>query len=205
MAKKKISKNRNSVKKREAIINAALSTFLKHGYGVTTIDKIVSDAGGSKATIYKYFRDKEELFSTVVDKLVKHGQFSTTLDPEGDPENVLLNLAVVRLNVIFNTQHTALRRVVIGESGRFPNIAKTYYTHGPEYSHKQLVKYFNEQNQRGVLKIDDADLAAEIFQGILTHPFYLKSLFSVTTRFSDASIKNHARKVVEKFLKLYRA
>ena len=203
MAKKKIYKN--SIKKREAIIDAALATFLEQGYGVATIDKIVAKAGGSKATIYKYFKDKEELFSTVVDKLVKHGQFSTTLNPEEDPEQALLNLAFIRLNVIFNAQHSSLRRLVIGESGRFPNIAKTYYTHGPEYSHKQLVKYFNEQNRRGVLKIDDADLAAEIFQGILTHPFYLKSLFSVTTEFSDASIKKHARKVVEKFLKLYRA
>lgn len=198
------SRNGRSSKKRDRIISAALSTFLEYGYGSTTIDKIVEKAGGSKATIYNFFKNKAKLFSTVIDELVKHGQLVESLEMKGKPEKVLLNFAISRLKVIFNEKHTLLRRVVIGESSRFPGIAKMYYRHGPEYSHKQLVKYLSEQDMQGKLKIDDSDLAADLFQGMLVHSIYLKSLYSITSSLSDSSLKKRARVVVNKFIKLYR-
>lgn len=198
-----IKKNKDS-KKRDKIINAALSTFLENGYGSTTMDKIVEKAGGSKATIYNHFKDKATLFSTVIDELVKRRQIVESLEMNGDPEKVLLNFAITRLKVIFNKQHSSLRRVVIGESSRFPSIAKMYYRHGPGNSHKQLVKYLSEQDKQGKLKIDDPDLAADIFQGMLVHTLYLKVLFSIPSSISESSLKKRANVIVEKFIKLYR-
>lgn len=192
-----------SSKKREAIIDAALKTFLKYGYGATTIDEIVKIAGGSKATVYKHFKDKDDLFNTVADRLVKKGPILRMIDVEEDPSIALVVYAESRLKAIFFEQHTFFRRLVIGESGRFPNIAQSYYETGPGYSHNQLRDYFIEQGKRGTLNIDDPELAASIFQGMLIHYLYLETLYSIKGKYSQTHLKKHAEKVVEKFMLMY--
>jgi TetR/AcrR family transcriptional repressor of mexJK operon len=192
-----------SSKKREAIIDAALKAFLEYGYGATTIDQIVNIAGGSKATIYKHFKDKDDLFNTVIDRLVKTGPMSQVIDVEEDPAKALVVYAESRLKAVFYEEHSSLRRLVVGESGRFPNIARSYYETGPGYGHEQLHEYFNEHKKRGTLDIDDADLAASIFQGMLIHSHYLKTLYLVKGKYSQLHLKQHAEKVVEKFMRIY--
>jgi AcrR family transcriptional regulator len=46
---------------REHIINTAIELFLKYGYHATGVDRIISEAGVSKKTLYTHFRSKEEL------------------------------------------------------------------------------------------------------------------------------------------------
>ncbi|MFQ5659423.1 MAG: TetR/AcrR family transcriptional regulator [Gammaproteobacteria bacterium] len=188
--------------KRDSIIDAALSAFFELGYGGTTIDEIVKRAGGSKASIYKYFSGKEEMFATVVDKIVKHHAVDA-LNADEAPEKALVAYAESRLRVVFSEQHIALRRLVIGEGVRFPKIANTYYSHGPELSRKQLERYFREQHERGILRIDDARTAAEMFQGMLIHSMYLRTLFTLSRRIPARQLRQQARKVVGKFLQLY--
>ena len=79
-----------------------------------------------------------------------------------------------------------------------------YYMHGPEKSRKQLVTYFVEQEKRGQLKIDDPELAADIFQGMLMHAYYLKTLYSMPLKLKEESMKKRAKAIVEKFIKIYK-
>ncbi|MBT8378104.1 MAG: TetR/AcrR family transcriptional regulator [Ignavibacteria bacterium] len=48
--------------KKEQIIRAAAKRFARHGLGKTTLDEIARDVRIGKATIYHYFKSKEELF-----------------------------------------------------------------------------------------------------------------------------------------------
>ena len=198
------TKTKASSRKRDAIVNSALEVFLELGYGDTTIDEIVKRAGGSKATIYKYFKNKEELFATVVDELVRHSP-TGELNPDDSPRDALLAYAESRLNQVFTKEHIALRRLVIGEGSRFPNIAKMYYNHGPGLSHKQLEKCFKEEKTRRNIKIEDANLAATIFQSMLMHSMYLRTLFTAHGQLTRKELKQHANTVVDNFLHFYHA
>src|SRR5215208_6812069 len=55
-----------SARKRAAILEAATTLFLRHGYRGTSMDEIAATAGVSKQTVYKHFADKESLFSEIV-------------------------------------------------------------------------------------------------------------------------------------------
>ncbi len=200
----KVRKEQAASRTRERFIDSALAVFLESGYGGTTIDAIVDRAGGSKATIYKHFKNKEELFAVVIDKLVQHHPVED-LNPDEPPEDALLSYAEDRLKVVFAPEHNALRRLVIGEGGRFANIAQVYYTHGPGRSRKQLEEYFQEQQKRGTLSIDNPLTAADIFQALLMHRFYQVTLYSVAPRIATKELKQHAQMAVDKFLQLYRA
>ena len=48
--------------KRRAIIAVAREAFLARGYAATSMSEIAANLGGSKGTLYNYFRSKEELF-----------------------------------------------------------------------------------------------------------------------------------------------
>ncbi|MBV8085816.1 MAG: helix-turn-helix transcriptional regulator, partial [Chloroflexi bacterium] len=53
-------------RKRRAIVEAATTLFLRHGYAGTSMDQVAALAGVSKQTVYKQFADKERLFQAVV-------------------------------------------------------------------------------------------------------------------------------------------
>jgi len=201
---KKTKLRKTGVSKRDSIIESALSAFLEFGYGGTTIDEIVKRAGGSKASIYKHFKNKEQLFATVVDELVRV-RLTDELNPDDPPEKALMEYAESRLKIVFTKKHIALRRLVIGEATRFPEIARMYYEHGPAISIKQLEQYLDAENSRGSLKIDDAHGAAIMFTGMLIHFIYLRTLFAVSTAPSRHQLKEHAQKAVGTFLAAYRA
>ena len=55
-----------SARKRRVIVDAATTLFLRHGYLGTSMDQIAAFAAVSKPTVYKFFPDKEQLFTAIV-------------------------------------------------------------------------------------------------------------------------------------------
>ena len=55
-----------SARKRQAILAAARTLFLRHGYGGTSMDEVAAIAAVSKQTVYKQFADKQRLFAAVI-------------------------------------------------------------------------------------------------------------------------------------------
>ena len=56
---------RRGLERRMALLLSANTLFLKHGYDAVSLDDIVQHAGGSKTSIYKYFGNKDGLFSAI--------------------------------------------------------------------------------------------------------------------------------------------
>ncbi|MFQ5978365.1 MAG: TetR/AcrR family transcriptional regulator [Candidatus Heimdallarchaeota archaeon] len=63
--------------KKEQILAAASECFARFGYKKTTLDDIGKKIGLNKASIYYYFKSKEEIFTTIV--LDEFKQFMTKL------------------------------------------------------------------------------------------------------------------------------
>ena len=60
-----------------------------------------------------------------------------------------------------------LRRLVIGEATRFPELGRTFYELGPGRTIESLAAAFAQLEQRGVLQLDDPLLAAEHFNWLI--------------------------------------
>jgi TetR/AcrR family transcriptional regulator, regulator of autoinduction and epiphytic fitness len=118
--------------KAEAILQGAIQEFLQHGYAATSMDKIAKAAGVSKATVYSHFRDKESLFNAVIQDLVKD-KFQTIMgldrpqSLEKEPKIVLSEIATTMLeNANSDRTFQDFIRIIMGESGRFPELAQAY-------------------------------------------------------------------------------
>lgn len=59
---------RLSGSKREEILKAAAGVFARRGYHRTLVDEVSRAAGVGKGTVYRYFRDKEDLFFSIIDQ-----------------------------------------------------------------------------------------------------------------------------------------
>lgn len=187
----------------DAFLKAAIREFLKHGYANTTIDRIVERAGGSKATLYKHFRNKRELLAAVVDAVTVRRSASELDLTEPDVRNALLRFATYRLKVVFSPEHLALLRLIIAESKRFPEIARTYHQHGPAHSFRLLSDFFIAQNARKRLRITDPEEAVKHFVGMLVHRWYVQSLYGFGAPPSEEELERGARSAVDTFLRLY--
>jgi AcrR family transcriptional regulator len=76
--------------KQLAILTAAAGIFARDGYHAASIDNICRSAGISNGALYKYFRNKEDLFLTVIDQgieLVR--EFYRQFDPAGPVLGIL--------------------------------------------------------------------------------------------------------------------
>jgi TetR/AcrR family transcriptional regulator len=79
-------RTRIQTEKREAILEAALDVFSTHGFRGSTIDQIATAAGMSKPNLLYYFRRKEDIFTTLIQRLLDTWLAPLReLDDEGDP------------------------------------------------------------------------------------------------------------------------
>ncbi len=79
-------RTRIQTEKRETILEAALEVFSTHGFRGSTIDQIAAAAGMSKPNLLYYFRRKEDIFTTLIQRLLDTWLAPLReLDDEGDP------------------------------------------------------------------------------------------------------------------------
>ncbi len=154
------------------IRDAATALFLKNGYLGTSMDEIAAAAGVSKQTVYTHFADKERLFTELVlgntEVVEEFGQTITHLLVETDDlANSLRELARRYLNSVIKPQVLLLRRLVIGEAERFPELARIYYERVPERVLAALASSFEGLGARGLLRFDDPLLAAGHFVALV--------------------------------------
>ncbi len=172
MRKKKIQ----TEDKVDAILAGAMQEFLIHGYAATSMDKVTAAAGVSKTTVYSYFQDKEGLFTALIEHLAQE-KFLAVKDPEflqGEPQLVLRRLANHILAQVHQEQELLnLVRLIIGESGRFPSLARVFVSNIDKPGLDLVSQYFTDHPE---LQLPDSQVAARIFMGTLIHFTIINSM-----------------------------
>ena len=149
----------------EVIREAATELFLRKGYLGTSMDEIAAQAGVSKQTVYTHFADKEQLFTDLVRSTMgvadEFIQVVTDRLPETDDlERDLGELARLYVTSVIQPRVLQLRRLVIGEAGRFPELARAYYERAPDRVIGTLTSCLRRLRERRLLHIKDPLLAA---------------------------------------------
>jgi AcrR family transcriptional regulator len=161
-----------TARKRRAILDAATTLFLREGYLATSMDQIAAAASVSKQTIYKQFADKPSLFremvtGTVVEVIDPIAEQVASLQDSTDLAADLQRLARVLLARVIQPRVMQLRRLVIGEAGRFPELGRLFYDGGPGRTIDALAATFESLATRGTLQLQDPRLAAEHFNWLV--------------------------------------
>lgn len=79
-----------------------------------------------------------------------------------------------------------------------------FYERGPKRGHDRVVAFLNAAIERGLLKIDDVELAAHQFTELCLAGLFRQCIFAYRTKpLSPAEIENVVRSGVDMFLKAY--
>jgi TetR/AcrR family transcriptional regulator, mexJK operon transcriptional repressor len=199
-----------SARKRQSILVAGQELFLSNGYQGTSMDQIAARAAVSKQTVYKHFGDKQELLFAIVNEALQGtvGQLReriATISQTTDLECALIDLAEGYLHAVLQEPVVQLRRLVIGEANRVPELARLYYDRAPTRTIAALAECFGQLNKRGLLEAPDPALAAEHFAFLIVGKPIDQALFHGGPNvFAALDVDNYVRRGVAVFLAGYR-
>jgi TetR/AcrR family transcriptional regulator, mexJK operon transcriptional repressor len=195
--------------KRQVIADAALRVFLRRGFAGASIDEIAAEGHVSKPTIYAYFSSKEELFRQIMAAIVEHAQSGLTTftpAPAQDATDVARELheyAQIWMRSILQPDLLALRRLVIGEASRFPELALTYYEGGPLHVEQRLAERLGQLAEAGYLAITNPSVAAQHFGYLIVGPLQTRAMFVPGNLPTPAETAEAIESGVSAFLALY--
>ena len=195
-----------SARKHRAILEAATSAFLSKGYAGTNMDEIAALAAVSKRTVYHHFVDKEQLFEEII--LATTGEIDSmvrlvaeTLADSQDVGGDLRQLARRFLVALMEPQVLRLRRLVIANADRAPDLGRTWYERGFGRVLATLAGSFQHLAERGRLRVEDPALAASHFVGQLLWIPMNEAMFKGDDQpRTKAELERHADAAVRAFL-----
>ena len=202
-----------SDRKRRAIMQAATELFLRDGYRSTSMDQIAADAAVSKQTVYKHFADKEQLFREIVLGVTGNAEAiiadltsvlrTSAVGSAADLRTVLTDLARRYIDGVLQPNVLSLRRLIIAEAERFPDLARTYFDQAPSRGIDVIADALRGYQKRGLLTMGDPRLAAAQFAYLVLGIPQDRAQFCPTERPSPAERDRLAAEAVRVFLAAY--
>ena len=186
--------------RRQAIIEVALQVFREVGFQRASMAAISQRLGGSKGTLYGYFRSKEDLFETAM-KAASEGpgdQIMVLLDPDiADARAVLHRFATGYLRFIVSDEVLAITRTAISD-GSSSALGPHLFEQGPGRALTKMTRYFAALMARGALRQAPPEKAAVHFKGLIEAGFLEKALYGADTDDEEA-----VHDAVDVFLRAY--
>ena len=185
-----------------AVLAAAEQLFLKKGLEQTSLREIIASAGGSKATIRKYFGSKAGLFAEVVTAAT--ARFVATVDWNGvghQPDEALQNIGVTILRFYLRTDSLAAYRGVVGAGYLQPPMAKAFYEQGHAVIRDVLAAKLSRWSAQGLLGSQTGAAEADLFLHLLRSGLYEQTLIGIRKAVTPAGIEDSVARVVRVFLR----
>ena len=149
----------------EKFLDAATEVFAEKGYQHARLSEIVARAGGSLATLYRIFGDKEGLASAILERrLDMHTHLLRDLNlTELPPEQALRRVAIRMAQLMARTDSQVVYRIVIGEGQSFPALRDWFFDHAVASIRATLADYFAQQVAAGRMQLASPKAAAAQF------------------------------------------
>lgn len=198
-AEKKVRIDRDS--RRQAILDVAEQVFLSEGFATASMSMIAARLGGSKGTLYNYFKSKHELFEAYVSRHCAWHQEATYngLDA-GDIHATLNSVGCAVLGFTLSDFAVNNFRLIISETPRAPGMGQAFYEAGPLAGARMLAEIIEEAVRRRALRPVDALMAAHQFLSLCQNRWLKSRLLDVDPEPTRAEIKAEVAAAVEIFM-----
>ncbi|MES2104746.1 MAG: TetR/AcrR family transcriptional regulator [Pseudomonadota bacterium] len=155
-------------RKREAILQAAITEFRANGFEATSMDKIAATADVSKRTVYNHFPSKDDLFAAILLQLWESSAAMTELSYRADRplREQLLELMQQKMRMLNDAHFMDLARVAIAATIHSPERAKEMIER-MDKREEGVTTWIRAAQADGKLKPVDPGFAAHLLQGQL--------------------------------------
>lgn len=197
-----IPQTRRGQERRLALLLSATTLFLERGYDAVSLDDVVQHAGGSKATIYKYFGNKEGLFTAICDYR-RNLFFKDICTPYN---NETENLRCYLISTLFNfythlckAENVAFMRLIIEQTQRNTELALYIHEQGPKQIQSAIAQALSNADQKGVLRCENSLYSAQLYFGILRELEW-RILMNIPIKEDDQEMIKYISYCIDRFL-----
>lgn len=188
--------------RREAILDAAAAVFMEVGFSAASMSEIAARVGGSKGTLYNYFKNKEDLFEAYIQRycafqqeamdelLASRGEMRVTLEAVG---RSFLDVSISEMGIRNFT-------LVAAESRRAPEIGRAFYAAGPLRGAQRLIDFMTAATAEGRLRPCDPVRAAHQFVGLCQNRLLKAGLCNAMPPPGPEEIRTEVAAAVDTFL-----
>jgi TetR/AcrR family transcriptional repressor of cmeABC operon len=185
------------------IVDVAHRLFLDRGYENVSMNDIVKEAGGSLATLYKHFGNKEQLFIYVMEQKSEElfGEWARqSVCYEGRIEAFLMMIGTSYLDLVADDDAILFHRLIVS-LGYLETSKLTKETILKTLTHPINVvsAYLENEKKAGRIEVDDSILCAHQFLNALEEPFMFPRVLGVETDVSEAKRQKALKQVVKIF------
>jgi AcrR family transcriptional regulator len=172
--REKRTRGREKATSRGVIEECAIGLFQSKGVANTSINEIVKNAGIAKGTFYLYFKDKDDLVDSVINRYTKEFLDQVIIPFQNVPKIIILSDAIIDYFSKNRVLLVELRKNL--QSGKpYPSTRKTIQ----DFS-KIILTYLNQYED---YKIDNWELYTKIVLGLILdvcHKALVEEKFSST-------------------------
>lgn len=155
--------------RRVRLLEVAAEEFLTIGYAQTSMKTIVSKAGGSAATAYQLFSNKEGLLAAVLQREFEglEAQFFPESLLSKPPATALHAMALRLLTYTTQPRSVDFYRLLVAEGHRVPGISEYFRKIVSVQVIDPLERYLRAACERGELRIDNPAHGARLLGNLL--------------------------------------
>ena len=190
--------------KRREIVDVASELFEKHGFERTSMSMISERLGGSKATLYGYFKSKEQLLAAVLlyDVTDQADRLMNEFLSSDDLRDGLIKLGVAYMTRRLSSVPIANVRMVANQPAD-STLGKEFFERVLQPAWQRLAKRFELLMDQGLLKRTDPWVAAMHWKGLNEWDMFEKRLLGAIRGPDLDEINRASTLAADAFLKLY--
>ncbi len=191
------------VARRHAFLEAAREVFLEQGYEAASVNDVVRRAGGSLATLYAQFGNKEGLFLAIAQDL--HEELVHAMTPQNVDhlplEEGLQVIGEQFCRNLISRDSLAFFRIIVGEGRHFPEQVQRYIAQGGAEKVRGVIA---RKIEAAGAQLGDPEVAASYLLELWRSRHHYRALADDKYKISDADLAKHVRDAVQFFLRAAR-
>jgi AcrR family transcriptional regulator len=168
--------------RRRKIIQAAMDVFSRSGFSGATTRKIAQKAGISEAMIYSHFKDKEDLYSAIIDQKMQESEpLYYPLDAMRKKDDKRVFETIVSNFMQRYSEDTTFLRLLLFSALEGHELAGMFVSGPVRRFFGFLAEYVRERMDEGAFKAVNPEIASRCLVGMVHYFILLKKIYGDET------------------------
>lgn len=188
------------------VLDAARDELLQNGFDRASMDSVATRAGVSKATLYAYFKNKDDMFRAVMMEelhVMYHGVEAIGRSGKRSLGSRLREAGVVLLTVWLSARTLLLLRSLIAAADRFEEVARAAHPAANRQAIRAISSMLNAGVEDGEIACRDTEKAAAFFMSLIGADLTMTALLDPRQTMPAEGFEAHAKWAVDVVLKVY--
>jgi len=161
--------------RRQEIIRAAMEVFARNGFGGSTTRKIAENAGISEAMIYSHFRNKQDLYTAIIDEKLQ------PLDAMRNKDDPRVFTTIVSNYLRRHSEDTTFLRLLLFSGLEGHELASMFVAGPVRKFFEFLADYIRERIEEGVFKPVNPEITSRCLLGMVHYFVLLREILGDDT------------------------